>query len=107
VGPALRSSPQEANRSMRSRDGKPISLTEEQEAQYWTEVLGISRVRLEAEIKKHGNSAWLRKYRPPLARPYRPPRFSESRPAGREMDAEQAPEPAATLQTPSGSGPET
>ncbi len=52
-----------------SRDVNQNSVTEDDEVQYWTKTLGISKLKLEAVIKKHGNSAWLRKYRPPALEP--------------------------------------
>jgi Protein of unknown function (DUF3606) len=57
----------DSNDDMLSRDANRIGRTADDEMQYWVNVLGISQLKLEAEIKKHGNSAWLRKYRPPAA----------------------------------------
>jgi hypothetical protein len=59
------------------RNGNRVSLTEDDdyeltedddyEVQFWTKALGLSERKLVAEIKKHGNSAWLRKHRQPAA----------------------------------------
>jgi Protein of unknown function (DUF3606) len=73
--------------NMRSPAGNRLTLTEGDEVRYWTNVLGISQSKLEAEIKKHGDSAWLRKYRPPRASEAEPglPRTRPSAIAGHEI----------------------
>jgi Protein of unknown function (DUF3606) len=74
---------------MRSCNSNRLSLTDQAEVQYWTEVLGLSPVKLEAEIKKHRNSAWLGRCRPP--------RPGESPPDGREMVAQHVPNKTSNL----------
>ena len=39
------------------QDGKRINLHEDYEVRYWTEALGVSKERLAALVKEHGNSA--------------------------------------------------